>query len=301
MLKTIDVIKKFNLKISNMDSSDLEREITAPALHRYGLELSAVMDIPDKPRNVIGWGTKESKWFKNLGTKELREKINSVVSKRTPLVILSSGFSKKMAKIVIEICNKHKTPVHHSESHLTTVNMTIGWYIAKSLAENITIHASLVIVNGVGVMITGKSGIGKSEAVLELVQKGHYFVSDDNVVLSKIGTDFIGKPSKITKDFLEARGIGFINIPKIYGLKSTKEYVKVDLVIELLSSDELNNVDRLGNRKLYYEALGGKLDKMQIPVENGRTLSALIEAAANVYIAKKVGQEPLSIISERSK
>lgn len=300
MLKTNQVIERFKLKILNKDLADINRPIITPSLHRAGLELAGLHKVKTI-QSVIGWGTKESQWFSTLGKEELNKTIKLIFDNKTPLVLLSKGVSNEMVDIIVNICNEFRIPVHQSTTHLSTIIMNVGWYIINFFAKQTVIHGSLVIINGVGVMIIGKSGIGKSEAVLELIQKGHYFVSDDTVILKRIGTDFIGEPPMITKDFLESRGIGFIDIPKIYGLKSIKNSVKVDLVIELLPSKELNNVDRLGNRNLKYEVLDGEIDKIQIPVENGRTLSALIEAAANVYISKKIGQNPMEIIFERNK
>jgi HPr kinase/phosphorylase len=179
--------------------------------------------------------------------------------------------------------------------------MKINFFIIKELSDSTSKHGSLVIINGVGVMIIGKSGIGKSEALLELIEKGHSFVSDDTVILKKIGNNILGYPSPITKDFVESRGLGLIDIPLIYGLKSVKEYTNVNLVIELISMEDSNRINRLGDKKLFYEIFYEKIPKIQIPVGNGRTLSVLIEAATNVYLIKQKGYNSLNIIDERSK
>ena len=301
MLKVKKLVEKFKLDVINADNCDLSRIINKQAIHRHGLELIGKATITGGHKNVIGWGTKESNFFNNLSSKELNAHLERVLNADVPLIILSVGVTSKIVEKIVKVADKYNIPVVKSSQHLAHILMTIGWYIVKYLAESVDIHGSLVVVNGVGVMIIGKSGIGKSEAVLELIHKGSMFVSDDTVVLKRIGTDFIGEPAKLTKNFLEARGIGFIDIAKIYGLKSTKDSANINLVVELLPSEELNNVDRLGNQNLKYEVLGGTIDKIQIPVENGRTLSSLIEAAVNTHIAKRHGHDAFEIIKSRQK
>lgn len=301
MLQVQKLLEKFKLEVANPKTADLKRKINSPSIHRMGLELGGFAKISKDHHNVIGWGTKEYMFLKSLTPKEREVTLKAILNKKTPLVLLSTGVKKQMANVIKKVCDEFKIPVCFTNLHLSAINATVGPYIVKALAESVSLHGSLVIVNGVGVMIMGKSGIGKSEAVLELIQRGSAFVSDDTVVLKRIGSDFIGESAELTKDFLEARGIGFIDIPKIYGLKATKESVNVDLVIELVSAEQLNKVDRLGDQGLKYDVLGGSIDKIQIPVENGRTLSALIEAAVNVYIARVHGHDPLNVIFERNK
>lgn len=301
MLITSKVINRFKLNIINLDIADTEREIQAPAIHRNGLELSGSFRSTSNKTHVIGWGTKERNFLREFNKDERIEIIRRVFSDKTPIVLLSVGFedSQEIVASIHEVCNEYKIPLAITHQHRSDLVMTIGWYIVKYLAPTSEVHGSLIEVNGIGVLIMGKSGIGKSEAVLELIQKGHRFISDDTVVLKRIGLDFVGEGAPLTKDFLEARGIGLIDIPRIYGLQSIANSVKVSLAIELLPAEKLNDVDRLGDSKLSFDVLGGSIKKTQIPVENGRTLSALIEAAVNVYIAKIHGHDPLKIIAKR--
>ena len=299
MIKTNKLLDRFKLEVLNPKTAIIDKPIKGAAMHRYGLELSGSVKVGEQLTNIIGWGTKESSWFSSQTVDEAQAAIKRVVTKNTPLILLSEGFDDKNAQIVIESVEEFGTPVVKMKQRLSNAHVTIGWYVAQKLSEGTTVHASLVLVNGVGVMITGKSGIGKSEAVLELIQKGHSFVSDDSVILKRIGNEFTGEPVELTKNLLESRGIGIINVASIYGLQSVRDFAKVELVVELLPSTELNNVDRLGNMDLKYKALNGEISKIQIPVENGRTISSLIEAATNVYMAKRNGDDPLKTISER--
>ena len=301
-LLTKDILKVFEMEIVNVKEADVNKEIGAPAIHRKGLQLAGVhvSSKVDTTKTIVGWGTKEQVFLSGLSHKKAEDAIMNVITENTPLILLSVGVQPEIRKLIVNCANKYKIPVADTKLHLSVLTTTISSYLVRFFAEQKGVHASLVIVNGVGVMITGKSGIGKSEAVLELIQGGHSFVSDDTVILKRIGRRFFGYPAEITKGLLEARGIGLINIPHIYGMRAVKSSAQVELVLELISSEDLKEPDRLGIKELKYKVLGSHIALMQIPVNKGRTVASLIEAATNVYLAKKDGQDALKIIETRS-
>ncbi len=297
-LRVIDVIESFNLNVVNK-GGDSSRVIGGPAIQRSGLELSGSYKSEHSELNVVGWGTKENHWLSSLTEEKAIEAISHALTSTTPMVILSKGIKGKIKKLITKVSDKMGVVVVETDLHLSTITSTLGWYLALKFAETVDVHGSLVIINGVGVMIIGQSGIGKSEAVLELIQNGHSFVSDDTVVLKRVGKQFYGSPSPLTAGLLEARGIGIVNMPHIYGQRMVKDQTNVELVVELMSHDKLNQVDRLGIADLKYEALRATIDKIQIPVHNGRSIAALVEAATNVYLARKSGIDPLEEIRKR--
>lgn len=222
------------------------------------------------------------------------EAINNVINTKTPLLILSKGFiESKYFNLTKQIAEENEVPLVCFEGHLSSISTQVTSYLIEQQAQTTSLHGSLVIVHGTGVAIRGKSGIGKSEAVLELIQKGHTFVSDDTIEAIRVGTTIVGKAAEITKGLLEARGIGIINIPFIYGAKAVKYDTPVELVIELVDGNELNNVDRLGTSNLKENILDIELPKIQIPTASGRSIAALIEAAVNVHLARKTGMDPI--------
>lgn len=297
------VIDLFEIEIINSSTAELNREIKSPAIHGKGLQLGGGVKQSKSTdtRTIIGWGTQVDSFLSSLSEEKAREAIANVLNDATPLVLLSVGITDKIQKMILEEANKNRIPVSATGLPLTLLITTIGSYLVNQFAEHTDVHASLVVVNGLGVMITGKSGIGKSEAVLELIGNGHSFVSDDTVNLKRIGRKFIGTPATITKGLLEARGIGIINIPVIYGAKTVKDSTEVELVIEFIASDDLPEPDRLGNANNFYEILDGRIPLIQIPVRTGRSLAVLIEAAVNVHIARLDGVDPLKVMSERNK
>ena len=298
-----DVLSVFEMEVFNKKEADTSKEVKSPSIHRKGLQLAGV-DTSSKTeirKTIVGWGTKEQRFLSSLSKQDATKAIENVLSIETPLVLLSIGIKADIRDLVVECANKFKIPVVDTKLHLSVLTTTISYFLVRHFAELKSLHGSLVIVNGVGVMIIGKSGIGKSEAVLELIQEGHSFVSDDTVILKRIGRKFFGYPAKITKGLLEARGIGLINIPHIYGMRSVKDYSEVELVLELIASEDIAEPDRLGTKELKYNVLGSHISLMQIPVNKGRTVSSLIEAATNVYLAKKDGQDAIKIIMERER
>lgn len=288
------------LEVVNRDKIKKWREVKRPSINRVGLEILGHFDHEDLNKNIIGFGTKESSLMDSLKKKTLDENLKKIFDQKTPLVICSNGVSEKNKKLILKYANETDTPVVFPDTKLSFVTTTVGIYIAEHFAPQDFVHGSLVVINGIGVMIIGESGVGKSEAVVELIQRGHMFVSDDSVIIKRIGNHFVGISPEITKNILEARGLGLIDIESIYGKKSVKERTNIDLVIELIK-DEKFHFDRLGNQNHFYKILDGKINKIQIPVRAGRNTSSLIEVAASLYITKKEGVDAFQEIQERIK
>ncbi|UWD34078.1 HPr(Ser) kinase/phosphatase [Mesomycoplasma molare] len=292
------LIKEFNLKpLNECKESFIER----PSINRAGLLLAGAYVDETLTKNIVGWGTNESKFLLSLSQKDRKEALHRVIGANPPLLMLSVGFEKELFNEILEISNFYMVPTVSSEEHLSTLIANIGGYLSEYFAKKTAIHGSAIIVNGVGVLITGASGVGKSEAVLELIQDGHTFVSDDTVIISRLGNRFIGKPSPITQDLLEVRGIGIIDIRHTYGSSMIRTKLDIDLVLELIPFENNNNFDRIGNNELYYHILDGKIKKIQIPVKQGRTISSLVVAAVNSYLVKQDGLDPIEKIQERIK
>ena len=165
----------------------------------------------------------------------------------------------------------------------------IRW-LKVQLAPSITIHGVLVDVNGEGVLITGESGIGKSEAALELIVRGHRLVTDDAVIIKKVSDEtLVGKSPELTKHLIELRGIGIIDVKEIFGVESVKDTQSIDMVIKLEEWDKDKEYDRLGMEDQYTEFLGNKIVCHSIPIRPGRNLAIIVESAAVNYRTKKMG------------
>ncbi|CAM9095835.1 HPr(Ser) kinase/phosphatase [Mycoplasma todarodis] len=301
-ISVLDIVQKCQFEIANKSEITEWTKITSPGIYRAGLELCGFILNKGIRKNVIVWGTKEQEWFDLVGEETTLSSIEKLFSNKPPVIFLSIGIKEKTSKLIIDIASKHNVPIIVTDLHVTDIIAIIREHLAAHFSKTESVHASLVIINGVGVMIIGKSGIGKSEAVIELIQQGHIFVSDDTVNITRVGKDFIGTPAKITKDLLEARGIGLLDIRKIFGVRSVRDAAKIELVVELIDAENPNKeFDRLGNGNLKYETLGGGIPKTEIPVKSGKSIRALITAATNLHVAKKDGFDSFAMIQERMK
>ncbi len=175
----------------------------------------------------------------------------------------------------------------------------IRWLNVK-LAPCITVHGVLVDVYGEGLLITGESGIGKSEAALELIKRGHRLVTDDVVEIRKVSDEtLIGTAPPVTKHFIELRGIGIVDVKTLFGVSSVKETQNIDLVIKLEDWDKDKEYDRLGLEEEYIEYLGNKVVCHSLPVRPGRNLAIICEAAAVNHRQKKMGYNAAQVLYER--
>lgn len=289
------------LIIVNKDSIKSWNTIKRPAINRVGFELLGHFYNNDISMNIIGFGTMESKFMDTINDDELSKKLVNIFKHHPPLIISSINVNDRNKSIILKEATKYNIPVVFTETQLSFIITTLGAYISEFFAPLEFVHGSLVIINSIGVLIIGDSGVGKSEAVLELVQRGHTFVSDDSVNIKRIGNKFVGSSPEITKNFLEARGLGLIDMKLIYGNRSIKEKANINLVVELKHSEKDDNIhfDRLGNEENYFNVLGGKINKIIIPVRSGRNVASLIEVATNLFETKQQGFDILNTIKHR--
>ena len=280
------LIERFNLEVMNEEHADSTKEISVRSLHRLGLELTTEEDFLTNHQYVIVWGTKESNYLKKFTEKERLCKLRKVLKPDNSAIILSSRFDSIHFKELKIVANEYKIPLIQTNIHLSEINGTIGAYVLNHLADANQVHASLVKINGVGVLITGKSGVGKSEAVLALIQQGNQFIADDAVLIKRVGNTFVGEVAPAIKDLLEARGIGIMNIRLVYGSRVMLNKTEIDLVVELINDSD-REFNRLPENNLRYNILGSSLPLYEIPVVVGRSAATMIESAVNVFIQRK--------------
>ena len=191
---------------------------------------------------------------------------------------------------MLELCNHYGVPCMVSEKTTSDLMAEIIRWLNVKMAPMISIHGVLVDVFGEGVLIMGESGIGKSEAALELIKRGHRLVSDDVVEIRRVSDEtLIGSAPDITRHFIELRGIGIIDVKTLFGVESVKDTQSIDMVIKLEEWDNDKEYDRLGMEDQYTEFLGNKIVCHSIPIRPGRNLAIIVESAAVNYRTKKMG------------
>lgn len=258
-----------------------------PEVNRPALQLTGFFEHFDKERvQIVGYV--EQAYIATL-TDERRVKVfDDLLSKGLPCLVYSRGMIPQ--DDVIELCKKYSVPCLVSEKMTSDLMAETILWLKQRLAPMISVHGVLVDVAGVGVLIMGESGIGKSEAALELIKRGHRLVSDDIVEIRKVSdTRLVGTSPDITKYFIELRGIGIIDVKTLFGVQSVKDKQTIELVIKLEEWNKDREYDRLGLEDHYMEFLGNKIVCHSIPIRPGRNLAVIVESAAVNFRQKQMG------------
>lgn len=281
------LIEKMKLENLTPELSVKGIKITQPDINRPALQMAGYLKHFDATRlQIIGFV--EASYFNDLDEKRKCDVCDELMSYDVPAFV----FCRELVPdpIFLEKAIAHRIPIL-STKKTTSAFMaeTIRWLNVK-LAPCISVHGVLVDVYGEGVLITGESGIGKSEAALELVKRGHRLVTDDVVELRKVSDDtLIGSAPDVTKHLIELRGIGIVDIKALFGASSVKDTQSIDLVIRLEDWDKDKEYDRLGLEETYTEYLGNKIVCHNIPIRPGRNLAIICESAAVNHRQKKMG------------
>lgn len=288
------LIKDFELEI--LIEGNPKKEITVNDINRPGLQLSGFYNYFTPERlQVIG----KAEWsFLDDMQIELRMKrLKKYFSFDMNCIIISRDLQPH--EEFLEAAKKKQKWVLRSDLVTTKLISKLTIYLAGKLAPETRLHGVLVDVYGIGILITGESGIGKSETALELIKRGHRLVTDDAVDIREIDGDLIGSSPRVTRGMLEVRGIGIIDVPTLYGLSSVQEEKQVNLGLHFEHWKDDNDYERLGIDSKYEDILGVKLRKLTIPIRPGRNIAVIIEAAAVNYRHSLMSEETSVDIIER--
>ena len=261
--------------------------LSHPDVNRPALQLTGFFDHFDRERvQIIGYV--EQAYINTLPREVRVERYDKLLSSEIPCVVYSRG--QEPDEDMQDLCLHYQVPLMVSDKSTSDLMAEVIRWLKVKLAPCISIHGVLVDVFGEGVLIMGESGIGKSEAALELIKRGHRLVSDDVVEIRKVSdATLVGSAPDITKHFIELRGIGIIDVKSLYGVESVKDTQNIDMVIKLEDWDKDKEYDRLGLEDQYTEFLGNRVVCHSIPVRPGRNLAIIVESAAVNYRQKKMG------------
>ena len=263
------------------------KKLTTTEVNRPALQLTGYFDYFDADRlQVIGYV--EYTYLATLSRERKRVIYDRLLASRIPAIVYTTKTIPD--EDMLELANRYDVPIFTTDRETSAfVAETIRW-LNVELAPCITIHGVLVDVYGEGVLIMGESGIGKSEAALELIKRGHRLITDDVVEIRKVSdTTLVGTAPDITRHFIELRGIGIINVKTLFGVEAVMDTTNIDLVIKLEEWDKDKEYDRLGLQEEYTEFLGNKLTSHNVPIRPGRTLAIIVESAAVNHRQKKMG------------
>lgn len=265
----------------------LRREVTTSRIQKPGLLLTGLLEELHSDRVQI-FGAAEIGYLLSLKKEKFRRTFALLEKSAIPAIIVTRGLDAPAS--LIELCRLRNIPLFKTRLTSSIVIDLITKFLEEMLAPTVMLHGVLVDVLGMGILITGKSGIGKSECALDLVSRGYRLVSDDVVLVKKMPPAILfGTASDLIRYHMEIRGLGIVNIKDLFGITAIRERKQMDIVVELVKWDTDGEYDRLGFEENTQEILGVKLPYMKIPVSSGRSVASIVEVAARNQILKIMG------------
>lgn len=286
-VKITSLVEKMDLKNLTPDIDLTDKCISVPDINRPALQLTGYFDHFDSVRvQIIGYV--EYTYLQTLTDEQKQKRYAELLSYGIPCLIFTTDIYPD--EELLRQANEKQTPIFSTNRKTSQFQAELIRWLNVQLAPCITIHGVLVDVYGVGVLIMGESGIGKSEAALELIKRGHRLVTDDVVEIRKVSDDtLVGSAPSITKHLIELRGIGVVDVKTLFGVQSVRETQTIDLAITLEEWDKTKEYDRLGLEEKYTEFLGNKIVCHSIPIRPGRNLAVIVEAASVNHRQKQMG------------
>ena len=296
-VKVSTLAKKMELRNLTMVVDLEERYIKVPDINRPGMQIADFWEYYDANRIQI-FGLVECTYLEKMDPKQKLKIYRRFLVKEVPCVIFARDL--KPDAEFLKIAAENNVPVLSTEKSTSIITAEVIRWLHVQLAPEISIHGVLVDVYGEGVLITGESGIGKSEAAIELIKRGHRLISDDVVQIKRVSDDtLVGSAPEITRHFIELRGIGIIDVKTLFGVEAVKNTQTIDLVIQLEDWNKETEYDRMGMEDQYTEFLGNKVVCHHLPVRPGRNLAIIVEAAAVNHRQKKMGYNAAQALYKR--
>ena len=295
-VRTKDVFEKFQLELISGEEG-INRPITTSDISRPGIEVAGYFEFYPAERIQL-LGKTELSFFQELPEKEKILRMERLCTDITPAIIVTRGL--EVPPELIEASERESVPVLRSNMKTTRLSSRLTNFLESKLAPTTAVHGVLVDIYGVGVLITGKSGVGKSETALELVKRGHRLVADDCVEIRQEDQDtLVGTSPELIEHLLEIRGLGIINVMTLFGAGAVRSNKKISLVINLEIWDAKKQYDRLGLDEDKMKIIDTEITKLTIPVRPGRNLAVIIEVASMNYRLKKMGVNAAQQFTDR--
>ena len=294
--KLTKFIETFHLEVINRGSDFDTAQLTIMDVNRPGLQFHNFYDYFD-PRRIQVIGKAEATYLESLPADRRRRCFDELFLYDIPALVVCRGLP--LCQECLESAREHeKTLLRSSETTVDFTSQTIE-YLSRELAPCITRHGVLLDIYGMGVMITGDSGIGKSEVAIELIMRGHRLVADDAVELRMVSNQLIGTAPEVIRHYIELRGIGVLDVRQLFGMRAIKLESELDLVVHFEPWDDTKFYDRLGIEDHYTEILGVQVPIVTIPVRPGRNLASIVEVASMNNRHRRVGYNAAEELARR--
>lgn len=291
-----DLINELGLEKIYLSNDVDSVRIDSTDISRPGLQMAGYYEkfVPERIQII---GSAEWHFLRDMEKGKRIKVLEKFIQYPIPVIVVTRG--NEIFPELIELSIKYDKTLLFSEKTTSKVISELVSYLGLKLAPSTSLHGVLLEVFGVGVLLTGKSGIGKSETALDLITRGCRLISDDVVEIKRVEDTLRGSCPELTRYFLEIRGIGILDIERLYGISAVKQYDYLDMVVELEAWDSDKEYDRVGLDEETIEILGIKLPKVTIPVKPGRSIAMIVEVAAKNNRQKRLGYNAAEELSER--
>lgn len=291
------IINEFHLERA-FESTDVDTmEVTSSEVNRPGMQIIGFFDYFDKSRIQI-LGKVEVTYLRKMTHQERLECFDKLLATKMPAIVITR--SLEIFPELLEMAKKYNVTLLRSDESTSRFMSALISYLNLNLAPRITRHGVLVEVHGEGILILGDSGVGKSETAVELVKRGHRFVADDAVEIKRVSSKtLVGNAPEMIRHFIEIRGIGIVDIRRLFGMGAVKDTEKIDMVIHLEPWVSGKAYDRLGLVDEYTNILGVNIPSVTIPVRPGRNLAIIVEVAAMNNRQKRMGYNAAAELNQR--
>ena len=291
------LVEEFSLEVA-FKATDYEKiRLTVEDVARPGLQLAGYFDHFE-PMRLQVMGNAEASFMQKLSPDERAITYDRLLSYKFPALLIARNIP--VDPLCVEMARKHNVTLLRCKEATSTIVSAIIAYLKAALAPRITRHGVLVEVFGVGLLLMGESGLGKSEAAVELLKRGHRLIADDAVEIRKVSTgSLVGTAPKLIRNYVELRGIGIVNVAKMFGMSAVKDENEIDLVVNIVPWNNNEAYDRLGLNDQYMEILDVKIPMNTIPITPGRNLAVILEVAAMNNRQRRMGYNPAKEFTEQ--
>ena len=291
------LIAEFRLELVYGPEDYQDQMICTRSVCRPALPLAGFFEFFD-PDDIQVIGKAENSSLQSLSYDQRMFTLDRLLSMKLPVLVLANGV--EAGDEYIKLCQKYKTPLLRTKEPTSVFNSALSASLNVHLGDRCTIHGVLVEVYGEGILLKGDSGVGKSEAAIELLKRGHRLVADDAVDIKKVSNKtLVGSAPELIRYFMELRGIGIIDVRRIFGTGAVKPTEKIDLIINLRKWEEGKAYDRMGEEQNFEEILGLYVPSLEVPIRPGRNLAVIIEVAAMNNRNKKMGHNAAKELSDK--
>ncbi len=291
------LVKEFKLEVAYQASDYESIQLTVADVTRPGLQLSGYFDHFE-PMRLQVLGNVEISYLQKLTQVEREIAMDRYYSYKFPAMLVTRY--NPLEPVCLELAKKHDITVLRCHEATSTIVSAIVAYLSAALAPRITRHGVLMEVYGEGILVLGESGMGKSEAAVELLKRGHRLIADDAVEIRKVsGSTLIGAAPELIRNYVELRGIGIVNVAKLFGMGAVKSENEINLVVNVVPWNNQETYDRVGLEEQYMEILGVQVPMNTIPITPGRNLAVILEVAAMNNRQRQMGYNPAKEFTEQ--